>query len=60
MSAGDGAVIQRLEIDASLDRRGAEALLLEIRLLARHLGVEIGAAGVEMRAAEPDEEPSSA
>jgi hypothetical protein len=45
-----GVGSQRLEIDANLDRRGAEALLVEIRLLALELGIEPGETRVETAA----------
>lgn len=48
MSAGSGIAIGRLEIEAHLDRRNAEALLLEIRLLGRRYGIELSEARVEM------------
>ena len=60
MSAGDGIATRRLEIEAHLDRRSAEALLLEIRLLGQQCGVEIGDARVEMQLREGGEEGSSA
>ncbi len=44
----DRPPVRRVEIDTSLDRRAAEALMLEIRLLARRFGAEVVEARVEM------------
>jgi hypothetical protein len=60
MSAGDGTESRRLEIEARLDRRSAEALLLEIRVLGQQFGIEISAARVEMRRRDGGGEAGSA
>ncbi len=40
------AAARRIEITVTADRRGAEALSLEVRRLAKSCGLEIGAARI--------------
>jgi hypothetical protein len=47
-------VAHRIEVSGQLDRRAAEALLLEARRLARRYGLEIGEIRVETAEPEPE------
>lgn len=49
MSADAAPAGPEITIDAALDRRTAEALVLEVRQLAQRFGVEIEAVRVEVR-----------
>lgn len=54
MGADSDKHAARLEIHADLDRRGAEALALEIRRLARRHGVALKTVRVEMASDEAE------